>query len=200
MQILWRHQLCENSEHVVVTVLKIAKIVYPRLQWEMSRFPNTFLRRCICFQDTWLKNVIPTNMITDSPFYGLRRLICKKIFIYCVGIIILLFQTIFCSTMGWDGIVGYLTSHEAYCLCVGNHSGHYLHSRMRWYEMKGQPNRDSNPVPPSQETNHATNWLTRLAASCRSWQSCSWICTVGAVFFPRVYWECNTEGSGTSFG
>ena len=29
---------------------------------------------------------------------------------------------------------------------------------MRWYEMKGQPNRDSNTVPPSQETNHATNW------------------------------------------
>ena len=24
--------------------------------------------------------------------------------------------------------------------------------------MKGQPNRDLNPVPPSQETNHATNW------------------------------------------
>ena len=29
---------------------------------------------------------------------------------------------------------------------------------MRWYEMKGQSNRDSNPVPTSQETNHATNW------------------------------------------
>ena len=25
-------------------------------------------------------------------------------------------------------------------------------------KMKGQPNRDLNPVPPSQETNHATNW------------------------------------------
>ena len=29
----------------------------------------------------------------------------------------------------WDGIFGYLTSHEAYCLCVGNHSGHNLHTR-----------------------------------------------------------------------
>ena len=28
-----------------------------------------------------------------------------------------------------DGMVGYLTSHEAYCLCVGDHSGHYLHTR-----------------------------------------------------------------------
>ena len=24
----------------------------------------------------------------------------------------------------WDGIVGYLTLHEAYCLCVRNRSGH----------------------------------------------------------------------------
>ena len=31
--------------------------------------------------------------------------------------------------MGWDGIFGYLTSHEAYCLCVGNRSGHNLHTR-----------------------------------------------------------------------
>ena len=29
---------------------------------------------------------------------------------------------------------------------------------MRWYDMKGQPNRDSNPVPPSQGSNHSTNW------------------------------------------
>ena len=29
---------------------------------------------------------------------------------------------------GMDGIFGYLTSHEAYCLCVGKHSGHYLHT------------------------------------------------------------------------
>ena len=28
---------------------------------------------------------------------------------------------------GW--IFGYLTSHEAYCLCVGNHSGHNLLAR-----------------------------------------------------------------------
>ena len=27
--------------------------------------------------------------------------------------------------------------------------------------MKGQPNRDSNPVPLSQETNHATNWANK---------------------------------------
>ena len=31
--------------------------------------------------------------------------------------------------MGWDGIFGYLTSHEAYCLCVGNRAGHNLHTR-----------------------------------------------------------------------
>ena len=60
---------------------------------------------------------------------------------------------------GWDGIFGYLTSHEAYCLCVGNHSGHNLHTR-GWDDMKvkGQPNWDSNPEPPSQWRNHATNW------------------------------------------
>ena len=41
-----------------------------------------------------------------------------------------------CLWRRWDGIFGYLTSHEAYCLCVGNHSGHNLHTRgwgdMRW--------------------------------------------------------------------
>ena len=38
-------------------------------------------------------------------------------------------------------------------------SGHKLHTR-GWGEMKmkGQPNRDLNPVPPSQWKNHATNW------------------------------------------
>ena len=30
---------------------------------------------------------------------------------------------------GMDGIFGYLTLHEAYCLCVGNRSGHNLHTR-----------------------------------------------------------------------
>ena len=29
---------------------------------------------------------------------------------------------------------------------------------MRWYDMKGQPNRESNPVPPSQGSNHSSNW------------------------------------------
>ena len=33
------------------------------------------------------------------------------------------------SMKGWDGLVGYLTSHEAYCLCIGKHSGHNLHTR-----------------------------------------------------------------------
>ena len=37
----------------------------------------------------------------------------------------------------------------------------FTHTRMRWYEMKGQPNRDSNPVPPSQRSNHATNWANK---------------------------------------
>ena len=36
--------------------------------------------------------------------------------------------------IGWDGIFGYLTSHEAYCLCVGNHSGHNLYTR-GWGDM-----------------------------------------------------------------
>ena len=31
--------------------------------------------------------------------------------------------------MGWNGIFGYLTSYEAYCLYVGNHSAHNLHTR-----------------------------------------------------------------------
>ena len=49
----------------------------------------------------------------------------------------------------WDGmgIFGYLTSHEAYCLCVGNHSGHNLHTQESGdMKMKGQPNRDSKSV------------------------------------------------------
>ena len=38
-------------------------------------------------------------------------------------------------------------------------SGHNLHT-LGWgdMKMKGQPNRDSNPVPPSQGSNHATDW------------------------------------------
>ena len=61
----------------------------------------------------------------------------------------------------WDGIFGYLTSHEAYCLCVGNHSCHNFLTR-GWgdIKMKGQPNRNSNPVPPSQGSNHATMQLS----------------------------------------
>ena len=35
------------------------------------------------------------------------------------------------TSEGWDGIFGYLTWHEAYCLNVGNHPGHNLHSRGR---------------------------------------------------------------------
>ena len=57
---------------------------------------------------------------------------------------------------GGDGIFGYLTSHEACCLCIGNHSGDM--------KMKGQPNRDSNPVPPSQGSNHATNWANETGS------------------------------------
>ena len=66
-----------------------------------------------------------------------------------------------------DGIFGYLTSHEAYCLCVGNHSGHNLHTR-GWgdMKMKGQPNRDSNPVPPSEWRNHATDWVNEAGSVC----------------------------------
>ena len=36
------------------------------------------------------------------------------------------------NPQGWDGIFGYLTSHEAYCLCVGNHSGHNLQPIHKW--------------------------------------------------------------------
>ena len=58
----------------------------------------------------------------------------------------------------WDGIVGSLTWHEAYGLCLGNHTGHNLHTR-GWgdMKMKSQPHRDLNPVPLSQWKNHATN-------------------------------------------
>ena len=35
-----------------------------------------------------------------------------------------------CARDGWDGIIGYFTSHEAGCLWVGNHSGHNLHTRL----------------------------------------------------------------------
>ena len=100
---------------------------------------------------------------------------------YCKSLILqrLIFLSLFSYTLWtnstfkhlfWmDGIFGYLTSHEAYCLCVGNHSGHNLQTR-GWgdMKMKGQPNRDSNPVSPSQETNHATNWANEagLFSSC----------------------------------
>ena len=32
-------------------------------------------------------------------------------------------------------------------------------------KMKGQPNQDSNPVPASQEANHATNWANEAGNS-----------------------------------
>ena len=35
---------------------------------------------------------------------------------------------------------------------------------MRWYEMKGQPNRDLNPVPSSHGSNHATDWANEAGA------------------------------------
>ena len=65
----------------------------------------------------------------------------------------------------WDGIVSYLTSYEAYCLWVGNHSRHNLHTR-GWGDtkMKGQPNQDSNPVPPSQGSNHTTDWANEASS------------------------------------
>ena len=50
----------------------------------------------------------------------------------------------------------------------------FTHKRMRWYEMKGQPNRDSNPVPPSQETNHATNWANEAGEFCNWWEPAVW--------------------------
>ena len=56
--------------------------------------------------------------------------------------------------------------HEANCLWVGNHSGHNLHT-WGWGDrmMKGQPNRDSNSVPPSQGINQATNWANEASAA-----------------------------------
>ena len=57
------------------------------------------------------------------------------------------------SHVGWmdrrEGMVGYLTSHEAYRLCVGNHSGHNLHTQ-GWEDMKmkGQPNCRSHAETP----------------------------------------------------
>ena len=66
--------------------------------------------------------------------------------------------------MGWDGIVGYLTSHEAYCLCVGNHSGHNLHTRgwgdMRW---KASPTGIRTQYHPVKGATTLPTELTRLA-------------------------------------
>ena len=42
---------------------------------------------------------------------------------------------------------------------------------MRWYDMKGQPNRDSNPVPPSQGSNHSTNWANEAGSQISTWVS-----------------------------
>ena len=60
--------------------------------------------------------------------------------------------------------------HGAYCLLVGNHSGHNLHT-WGWGDMKtkGQPNWDSNTGPPSQGSNHATNWANEAGPEdCRT--------------------------------
>ena len=82
-------------------------------------------------------------------------------------------------TGGWDGIVDYSTSHEAYCLWVGSHSGHNFHT-WGWgdMKMKGQPNRDSNPVPPSQRYNHVTDWSNEagMQISVQIW-SLPWLIT-----------------------
>ena len=40
---------------------------------------------------------------------------------------------------------------------------------MRWHDMKGQPNRDLNPVPPSQGSNHSTNWANEAGPNIAVW-------------------------------
>ena len=71
--------------------------------------------------------------------------------------------------MGWDGIVGYLTSHEAYCLCIGNHSGHYLQTQgwgdMRW---RATPTGIRTQYHPVMGVTMLPTELTRLACHLQS--------------------------------
>ena len=62
-----------------------------------------------------------------------------------------------CIRMGWDSWLFNLAWSLLFMRREPFRSL-FTHTRMRWYEMKSQANRDSNPVPLSQETNHATNW------------------------------------------
>ena len=73
-------------------------------------------------------------------------------------------QHVLCK--GWDGIFGYLTSHEAYCLCVGNHSDHYLHTR-GWGDMtwRASPTGIRTQYHPVKGATTLPTELTRLAHS-----------------------------------
>ena len=68
------------------------------------------------------------------------------------------------DVMGWDSWL--FNSYEAYCLCVGNHSGHNLHT-WGWgdMKMKGQPNLDLNPLPSSQGSNRVADWANEASWS-----------------------------------
>ena len=96
--------------------------------------------------------------------------------------------------MGWDRILGYLAWHEAYCLCVGNHTGHNLHTR-GWGDMKvkGQPNRDSTRLntSASNSTFFGRTMIDILGSIWRN-ASCSDHCTshyVPSSCLPYVCWS-----------
>ena len=66
----------------------------------------------------------------------------------------------------WYRIAGYLTLHEAYGFCVGNHTGHNLHTMMRWHEDEepAQPGFEPSTTQSMEEPCYQLSW--------RGWPSC----------------------------
>ena len=61
----------------------------------------------------------------------------------------------------WDGIGGYLTLHEAYCLWVGNHFQVIIYTHddeVIWDEGPAQPGFE--PSTTQSRSNHATDWAS----------------------------------------
>ena len=80
----------------------------------------------------------------------------------------MLLLQLYCDGMGWDIWLFYLAWSLLFMRREPFRSL-FTHTRMRWYEMKGQPNRDSNLAPLSQGATTLLTELTRLALCFAIW-------------------------------
>ena len=63
------HHICHNPKYFVATTLKIGRLVYYRIQWEMCKYPETFLMHCI-----WVSKCINNRNTKLSSLSGCKNL------------------------------------------------------------------------------------------------------------------------------